>query len=113
LIPLKAPVPAGGETPSPPATYLRESPVLFGARIAARIGNMVDRGRTRNILPQPARAGLLLTFVPCLIELAHRAAAGGGAEFGAACGAALVLAAALATGGGRPCLAPATARRMR
>jgi hypothetical protein len=75
---------------------------------------MLDGGIFRNILPQPARAGLLLTFAgPCLIELARRAAAGGGAELGVAWIAALALAAALATGAGRSRPAPALARRMR
>jgi hypothetical protein len=75
---------------------------------------MVDVGIDRSIMPQPAWTAMLLTSAAlCLIDQAYRAATGSGADSGAAWIAALVLAAAMATGGERPCPARATARRTR
>ena len=75
---------------------------------------MLDGGVFRNILPQPAPAGMLLTFAGLsLIELVRHAAAEGGVELGAAWTVTLVLAAALATATRRLRLAPVMARRMR
>jgi hypothetical protein len=73
---------------------------------------MVDMAIERNILPQAARTGLLLTFASaCLIEQAHRVA-GSGADIGPVWIAAFVLAAALAIGPGRR-VAPAVVRSVR